>query len=78
MAQSALQAITRATHTRNAGRTERLAGRLRASLEYDQIDEIMSDDPHHYLENIQKQCAQIHNAIYQVYISFPIDVAITA
>lgn len=78
MTQTALQAITRATHTRNAGRTERLAGRLRASLEYDQIDEIMSDDPHHYLENIQKQCGQIHNAIYQVYIAYPIDVAITA
>lgn len=78
MTQSALQAIGKITHIRNAGRAERLAGRLRAALEYDQIDEIMSDDPHAYLENIQHQCGQIHNAIYQVYIAYPIDVALTS
>ena len=78
MMQNALQAIAKAANTRNAGRAERLAGRLRAALDYDQIDEIMSGDMHAYLENIQRQCAQIHAAIYQTYISYPIDVAITS
>lgn len=78
MMQTALQAIAKSTNTRNAGRAERLAGRLRAALDYDQIEEIMNGDMHAYLENIQRQCAQIHSAIHQVYIAYPIDVALTA
>ena len=34
------------------GRAERLAGRLHASLDYGQVDEILSDNPHAYLEGI--------------------------
>ena len=78
MIQNALQSITKITTVRNAGRVERLAGRLRASLDYDQIDEIMSGSLHSYLENIQFQCRQINDAIYQVYITYPIDVALTS
>jgi uncharacterized alpha-E superfamily protein len=78
MMQVALQAIARSTNTRHAGRAERLAGRLRAALDYDQIEEIMSSNLHAYLENIQRQCGQIHSAIYQAYIAYPIDVAISA
>ncbi len=78
MMQGALQSITKITTVRNAGRVERLAGRLRASLDYDQIDEIMSGSMHSYLENIQFQCRQINEAIYQVYITYPIDVALTS
>lgn len=75
--QDDLQAIARATSTRNAGRVERLAGRLRASLDYYQIDEILSDDMHEYLEGIQRQCLLIHSGLYQVYFSYPIEVALT-
>ena len=78
MMQGALQTITKITTVRNAGRVERLAGRLRASLDYDQIDEIMGGSMHSYLENIQFQCRQINEAIYQVYITYPIDVALTS
>jgi len=78
MIQNALQAITKITTVRNAGRVERLAGRLRASLDYDQIDEIMGGSMHSYLENIQFQCRQINQALYQVYITYPIDVALTS
>jgi uncharacterized alpha-E superfamily protein len=76
MMQADLQAIARSNNIRNAGRTERLVGRLRAALDYDQLDEIMSSSMHSYLENIQRQCAQIHTAIYQTYISYPVDVAL--
>ncbi len=71
----ALQAIGKATGARYAGRVERLAGRFRSALEYDQIDDIMSD-MHTYLENIQRQCTQLHNAIYQAYLVYPIDAAL--
>ena len=77
MMQEALQAIAKATN-RESGPAERLAGRLRATLDYDQIDEIMNGDMHAYLVNIQRQCAQIHSAIYQSYIAYPIGVALTS
>ncbi len=75
MIQTALQAIAKETRTRYAGRAERVAGRLRASLSYGQVDEIMADNMHQYLENIQSQCAHIHTAIKEAYISYPIDTA---
>jgi uncharacterized alpha-E superfamily protein len=63
---------------RTAGRAERLAGRLRASLEYAQVDEILSDDPQTYLTNISRQCSQIHTAVYQSYVAYPIESALPA
>ncbi len=73
--QNALRAIASSTNTRNAARVERLAGRLRASLDYDQIEDIL-ENIHSYLENIQQQCTQIHKAIYQTYIVYPVDAAL--
>ena len=63
---------------RTGGRAERLAGRLRASLEYAQVDEILSDDPQAYLLNINRQCSQIHAAVHQSYVSYPIESALPA
>ena len=74
--QSALQAIARSTNTRPSGRVERLAGRFRSALEYDQVEDVIGD-MHAYLDTIQRQCTQIHNAIYQVYIVYPIEVALS-
>jgi uncharacterized alpha-E superfamily protein len=76
MLQDALRFIARATNARRTQRIERLVGRLNASLAYDQIEDII-EDIHSYLENIQQQCTQMHNAIYQTYIFYPIDVALT-
>jgi len=78
MMQGALQAITKATNARNSGRVERLIGRLRASLDYYQIEEILGGDMHEYLESIQRQCALIHSGLYQAYIAYPIEVALTS
>ncbi|MEN9937557.1 MAG: hypothetical protein RLZZ387_4136 [Chloroflexota bacterium] len=75
--QRALHAIGSVTGARGATRVDRPAGRLRAALDYGQADEIM-DDIRPYLENIQRQCALIHTAVYQVYISYPADVAIAS
>ncbi|MBA3441521.1 MAG: alpha-E domain-containing protein [Pyrinomonadaceae bacterium] len=78
MIQVALQAIARDTGTRHAGRAERLAGRLRSSLSYGQVDEIMADSMHAYLETIQSQCAQIHTAIRETYVAYPVDAALAS
>jgi len=64
--------------TRTGGRAERLAGRLRASLEYAQVDEILTDDPQAYLTNISRQCGQIHSAVHQSYVSYSIESALPA
>jgi uncharacterized alpha-E superfamily protein len=69
MIKAALQAIARLTSTRDDGQAERLAGRLRATLDYAQIDEIMAAGLHTYLEHIQSQCAQIHATIHKRYIT---------
>jgi|SRR5262245_35979341 len=74
----ALRALAGYSGRRAGGRAERLAGRLNASLEYGQVDEILNDGPHAYLASINRQCAQIHAALYQSYISYSIETALPA
>ena len=73
---TSLQALT-GLAGRGTGRVERLAGRLTASLDYGQIDEILSDLPV-YLDGIIRQTALINAALFQQYISYPIDSALRA
>ncbi len=75
MVQAGLNAIAEATQTHKSSRANRLAGRLRASLSFGQIEEIMESGLHTYLQDIQRQCMQIHEAIYQAYIAYQIDSA---
>jgi uncharacterized alpha-E superfamily protein len=70
--QRALHVIARTTSARNAGRVDRLAGRLRATLDYGQVDEIMLD-MQSYVEQLQRQFVQIHSAVNNTYVSYPAD-----
>jgi uncharacterized alpha-E superfamily protein len=76
--ESSLRAIAQSTSRRAGGKAERLAGRLHASLDYGQVDEIMDDDAHTFLTAIAKLCAQIHASIHQSYIGYPIESALPA
>jgi len=76
--ESALRAVEKLTSRGAGGRAERLAGRLHASLDYGQVDEILGEDPHAYLASINRYCGQIHTALYQHYISYPIESAVPA
>jgi uncharacterized alpha-E superfamily protein len=76
--EGALLSLGRRSGRRAGGRVERLAGRLHASLDYGQVDEILSDNPHAYLTGISRQCSQIHAALYQAYISYQIESAMPA
>ncbi|HSH80539.1 MAG TPA: alpha-E domain-containing protein [Herpetosiphonaceae bacterium] len=71
--QAGLEAIGRANRTRNAGAVERLAGRMRAELEYAQIDDIMVGDMHAYLRNIEDRCDEIHAMVHQIYHAPPLE-----
>jgi uncharacterized alpha-E superfamily protein len=75
--ESALKAITRHS-SRSGGRADRLAGRLRAALDFGQIDEILAVGLHGYLKDIIRQCAEIHTAMYQTYITYPIEATLSA
>lgn len=72
--QAALSGISGLTG-RPAGSSERLAGRLRASLDYGQIDELMGELPA-YLQGIVRQASLINAALHQQYIAYPIDIGL--
>ncbi|MBK8028302.1 MAG: alpha-E domain-containing protein [Anaerolineae bacterium] len=70
---AALQAVTQMTESKRAKSVNRLGGRLRAALDYGQIDEIMVSGLHKYLDAVLVQAEAIHDAIYEAYIWYPID-----
>jgi uncharacterized alpha-E superfamily protein len=74
--EAALRGITRLSGRENAGRPERLAGRLRASLHYAQLDEIVEDSLQRFLEGISYQCGEIHAATYRTFIGYHLDAAL--
>ncbi|NJL34671.1 MAG: alpha-E domain-containing protein, partial [Chloroflexaceae bacterium] len=74
--QDELNAVSRAAGVGSRGRVERLAGRLRASLDYAQVDEIMQD-LHPFLNTIHRQCNEVHAAIYSHYIDYSVDAALS-
>jgi uncharacterized alpha-E superfamily protein len=73
--EASLTAIGRLVGRSSGGRVDRLAGRLRASLNYTQIDEIMDDSLQSYVQGIRRQCQQVHVGIYQTYIRYSLESA---
>ena len=63
---------------RAAGRAQRLAGRLLASLDYGQVDEILNDNLQGYLEAIVRQANQINVAIHKQYVQYTVDQVMSA
>jgi uncharacterized alpha-E superfamily protein len=75
--QQALTAIQRESGKSRADQLRRLAGRLQGSLSYSGVDEILEGDVIAYLRMIQIQCREIHNTIYELYIDYSIQTALT-
>src|ERR1044071_4308780 len=76
--QASFQSIAEATGTRKSGRVNRLAGRLRATLSFGHIDEILESGLRAYLNDVRRQCAQIHEAILQTYVAYPVESALAS
>jgi len=74
--QSALEAIRGEAGKRSAALT-RQAGRLKSSLSFADIGEIVAQGANTYLEDIFRQCQAIHRIIYQLYINYSIEAALT-
>jgi uncharacterized alpha-E superfamily protein len=77
MVHAALQAIGDLTK-RKALAPTRITGRLRAMLNYSQIEEIMAEGPADYVEGIRKQIGQVHHSIYQIYFDYPVEAAMAS
>jgi uncharacterized alpha-E superfamily protein len=77
MVHAALTAIAELTE-RKAEQPVRLAGRLRATLSFSQIDEIMASGPNAYVDSVRWQCAQAHNSIHQIYFDYPVESALVS
>jgi uncharacterized alpha-E superfamily protein len=60
---------------RHDSNIDRLIGRLRASLAYEQISEVMAGNMHGYLRGIVEQCRGVHAAMHDAFIDYPIEVA---
>ena len=76
--EGSLRAVARGIGRTAGGRPERFAGRVRAALDYSQIDEIMADSLIRYLQSVRKQCEQVHGALYQTYITYSVASAIAS
>jgi uncharacterized alpha-E superfamily protein len=72
---TSLEAIVESSTGRNRVRIERIIGRLRASLAFTPISELMSGDLHAFLNGVLEQCAALHLAVHEAYIDYPIEVA---
>lgn len=76
--EKALNEIGQGVTDNRSARVSRLCGKLRASLGFAQIDEIMAGGLHAYLDTVRGQCGQLHSALYQTYISYPVEAALGA
>jgi len=74
--QQALEAVHGESGKRRAVALMRLSGRLQASLQFGHISEIVAQGVRPYLFQILRQCQEIHQALYQLYINYSIESAL--
>jgi len=70
--ESAIESLPSGSRKATA-RLGRLTGRLRAAMRFSNIEEIMSASLHPWLDNLRRQCDQIHGRIREAYIEYPIE-----
>lgn len=54
----------------------RIAGRLSAQLSFTSVDELLSGNMIEYLHSIQRQCQTLHEGIYELYVDYPVQLAL--
>ena len=78
MVHAALICDRRADRTQSGATGAALAGRLRATLSFSQIEEIMASGASGYVDSVRWQCAQAHTAIQQVYFDYSVESALVS
>jgi uncharacterized alpha-E superfamily protein len=72
-----LNALADATMRPKTLRVNRLAGRLQSSFSFDEIDEVLRSGLTPYLYGIKHQAYQIHDSLFDTYISYSVEAALT-
>jgi uncharacterized alpha-E superfamily protein len=72
---ASLESVVENSTARKRVRIERIIGRLRASLAFTPMSELMAGDLHAFLNGVLDQCAALHLAVHEAYIDYPIEVA---
>lgn len=71
IAEDTLRMMTGSSPGTFANRAEQLLGRLRSGLDYTNIDDVLADSLHTYVDRLQTQLNQIGGAIQQCYFATP-------
>jgi len=57
---------------------ERLAGRLKARLQFADVDELEAVGAGPLLTTVVNECARIHEAIYETFVAYPLETRLPA
>ncbi len=74
--QHALESIEHTSGGTRSDKLSRISGRLRANLSYASVEEILTNGVVEYLHGVRRHCADIHEAIYELYIDYSIQAAL--
>ena len=75
--QRSLEAINQAAASKRSPRVAKIAGRLSAGLMFTPLEEVVASLAE-FFADIQRQCSRIHTALYEVYITYPVEAALEA
>jgi len=68
-----LTSISRHGETNRHGNPDRLAGRLRARLQYTDMKDVESLGTSAFVANLLDECTAIHQAIYETFVAYPLE-----
>lgn len=71
--ENSLRAIGKITRSHRASRVNNVAHRLRSTLSFSQPSEQVLDTMNSHLRYVLDSCGQIHHAIHQAYIAYPVE-----
>ena len=52
---------------------DRIAGRLRARLQYADMDELEAEGASVFLKTVLEECAQIHATLHETFVAYPLE-----
>lgn len=73
-----LSALARRTESHDRAGPERIAGRLKARLEFADIQELETQGAGALLTTVVNECARIHEAIYETFVAYPLETRLPA
>ncbi len=72
-----LSVLSRHTEAVHVG-PGRLAGRLKARLQYADMAEIEREGSHVFLEGVLAECGAIHSGVYDAFVAYPLEMRLPA